>query len=595
MNGATSSLRKALRATEAGQVVEEVGQVGRDLLVAGEEAEVLVQPSRDRVVVPGADVRVAPQPAVGLAPHDQGALGVDLQRRKAVDDVDACRLELARPLDVAPLVEARLQLDQADRLLALLGGLDQRRHVRRVLARAVDGRLHRHASSGRSRRCARTIRTCGRTSRTDGGRARGSCAARRRVSSRFAGREARRHHRDPRVLLELGPVERDQLVQLGQVEQTGNEVDLVLDHVEAALQLLEHPCRARARDLDAHRIAEASAAQLELDRLEQVVRLVGDGEVGIASDAERRALDDLHHREEPGEEVADHPLERHEQAALADRQEARQQLGHLDAREPLLAGLRVADEEAEAEREARDVRERLARARPRAASARGRSRCRRPARAPPAPPARGPRSLRPRFPEPRARAAGVRFQSFACSAASAKARLRISASAACGVSPSGERTATPAATWSIRPATRTMKNSSMFAEKIAQKLTRSSSGIESSRTISSTRPLKSSCDSSRFRNLGWASAVLVATTAYPHGARRGPWVTKMGPSGYVDQPSLASVFLSAATTRRGQRRELQLRPELLAGPDRVGDEVAQRLRLARRRREERRSVKVEIG
>ena len=73
-----------------------------------------------------------------------------------------------------------------------------------------------------------------------------------------------------------------------------------------------------------------------------------------------------------------------------------------------------------------------------------------------------------------------------------------------------------------------MKNSSMFAEKIAQKLTRSSSGTESSRTISSTRPLKSSCDSSRFRNLGFASAVLVATTAYPHGraARRGlqKWV-----------------------------------------------------------------------
>ena len=60
--------------------------------------------------------------------------------------------------------------------------------------------------------------------------------------------------------------------------------------------------------------------------------------------------------------MPDHPLERHEQAARADRQEARQQLGHLHAREALLPGLGIADEEAEAEREPRDVRERLARA-----------------------------------------------------------------------------------------------------------------------------------------------------------------------------------------------------------------------------------------
>ena len=62
------------------------------------------------------------------------------------------------------------------------------------------------------------------------------------------------------------------------------------------------------------------------------------------------------------EEVRDHVLERDEARLLAERHEAGRRSGNLDPREPLLAGLRVAREHAEAERETRDVRERLARA-----------------------------------------------------------------------------------------------------------------------------------------------------------------------------------------------------------------------------------------
>ena len=50
----------------------------------------------------------------------------------------------------------------------------------------------------------------------------------------------------------------------------------------------------------------------QLDRLEQVVGLVGDLEVRVARDAEDSALGDLHLREERREEVGDHPLERDE-------------------------------------------------------------------------------------------------------------------------------------------------------------------------------------------------------------------------------------------------------------------------------------------
>ena len=50
---------------------------------------------------------------------------MDLHVGEAVGDVDSRLLERARPLDVAAFVEPRLELDEAHRLLALLGALDE--------------------------------------------------------------------------------------------------------------------------------------------------------------------------------------------------------------------------------------------------------------------------------------------------------------------------------------------------------------------------------------------------------------------------------------------------------------------------------------
>ena len=87
-------------------------------------AEVLVDAGGLRVVVAGADVAVADQ-ALGLLAHDEAQLGVGLQADDAVDDVDAGLLELAGPADVVDLVEAGLDLDDGEDLLAGLGGVDE--------------------------------------------------------------------------------------------------------------------------------------------------------------------------------------------------------------------------------------------------------------------------------------------------------------------------------------------------------------------------------------------------------------------------------------------------------------------------------------
>ena len=56
-------------------------------------------------------------------------------------------------------------------------------------------------------------------------------------------------------------------------------------------------------DLEPHDLAETAPAQLVLDRLQQVVGVVGDLEVGVAGHAEHVVVDDLHAREERVEVV----------------------------------------------------------------------------------------------------------------------------------------------------------------------------------------------------------------------------------------------------------------------------------------------------
>ncbi len=97
-----------------------------------------------------------------------------------------------------------------------------------------------------------------------------------------------------------------------------------------------------------------------------------------------------------------------------------------------------------------------------------------------------------------------RFHSLDWRLPSSVTRARIPASAWPGSMPSAESTPSPAASWSSRPATLTMKNSSRFDEWMATNLTRSSSGCEASSASSSTRALNSSHESSRFSSLDGA-------------------------------------------------------------------------------------------
>ena len=128
-------VRRLLR--HPGEVVEQPADVVGDDRVGGQQADVLVQPGRLRVVVAGADVGIATQTVRLVADH-QGQLAVRLQPDDAVDDVAAVLLQPARPGDVGLLVEAGLDLDQDEHLLAGLGRVDQGVDDRGVAGRAVE-------------------------------------------------------------------------------------------------------------------------------------------------------------------------------------------------------------------------------------------------------------------------------------------------------------------------------------------------------------------------------------------------------------------------------------------------------------------------
>ena len=76
-------------------------------------------------------------------------------------------------------------------------------------------------------------------------------------------------------------------------------------------------------------------------------------------------------------------------------------------------------------------------------------------------------------------------------------RSRSSSITCDGVRPSGPGSLRPASTWSCTPATRIMKNSSRFEQKIAENFSRSSSGSSDCSESSRTRSLNDSHESSR--------------------------------------------------------------------------------------------------
>ena len=127
----------------SGDRVEKCGSIAAEILRAGQQSKVGVQPGRALVVVAGAEMHISAD-AGRLAAHDQRDFGVHFQSGQTIQDMGAGFFEISGPADVAFFVEARGQLNQHGYLLAAFGRADQGLHHRRFLAAgAIEGLLDR--------------------------------------------------------------------------------------------------------------------------------------------------------------------------------------------------------------------------------------------------------------------------------------------------------------------------------------------------------------------------------------------------------------------------------------------------------------------
>ena len=340
---------------------------------------------------------------------------------------------------------------------------------------------------------------------------------------------------------EVGPVELGELAQAGQVEHPADLVAVGLargrGRAAAGARVVR---RHRPLDLEPDGLAEASAAELLLDRQQQVVRLVLlDREVGVAGDPEEVVLLDLHAAEQRSRLASmTWSMSTNRDGSTSSRRG--RICGTLTRAKPRSPLVRVAQPDRDRQAERRDVRERVARVdrerrqdredlveeplaerlvvlRDRGVvddlDALGRER--------PADVDVDRRVLGDELEDPR------------------RGRPRA-APRRSGRRASGRRL--PASTCWRRPATRTWKNSSRLPAKMARNLTRSSSGLRSSRASRRTRALNSSHDSSRLRygQLAPRARAFGAGGRRSTGGRRAPgstaairragsWCVRIGP------------------------------------------------------------------
>ena len=260
------------------------------------------------------------------------------------------------------LVEAGLELHQRNDLLAPLGSTDERGDDRAVTGGPVQGEL-----DGKDLRVPRRL--------ADELLDRGGEAVVRMVDQQRTIRdggedvaelvvleraEAALGHGDEVGVLELGTRHPVDVPQTAEVDRRGVGHHVVLGQFQFGADELQSGGGDVVLDLEPNGLAEAAAAQLHLDRGQQVVRLfVLHRQVGVAGDPEGDVIHDVHPREQLLEVLGDDLLQRDEPLAVRQHHEAGKQRRNLDAGEALLIGGGILDDDTQVERQAGDVGERV--------------------------------------------------------------------------------------------------------------------------------------------------------------------------------------------------------------------------------------------
>jgi len=134
--------------------------------------------------------------------------------------------------------------------------------------------------------------------------------------------------------------------------------DVVPRQLEFVEQQPEHVVGDVVLHLEPHGTAEAAAAQLELDRRQEILGvLVVERQVGVAGDAEDVRVLDLHASKQPVQVRAHHVLDEDQPIRCFQREEPRQSRRELDPCESPFTRERVPHHHRQIQGEIRDVRE----------------------------------------------------------------------------------------------------------------------------------------------------------------------------------------------------------------------------------------------
>ena len=346
-----------VRRVAGGEEIEQLGRVVADVLVAGHQPEIGVDPRGVGVVVARSDVHVAAQPAV-VAAHDQDDLAVGLQPHHTVGHVNAGFLHPAGPADVGGLVEPRLQLHRDGHLLAVLRRVDQIVDHLRAARRAVEGHLD-GAHLGVAARLREEPLHRGAEGLVGVLQEQGAVLA-DDVKNAAGALQLRVVDGAMRGVVQRGDLDARNLEQVARRHHAVGLEDVRLA-VQAQLGA-EHPATDRVHsglDLDPDDGGELAVAKLALDEGHQVVRvlLVALG-VGVAGHEERLDRHHLHPREEQVQVVGHDVLEGGEAQTPLQAQEPGDAgpHRHLHAREGEIA-VRVAQRHQQVQGQVRDERE----------------------------------------------------------------------------------------------------------------------------------------------------------------------------------------------------------------------------------------------
>ena len=287
----------------AGQHIEGAGRVLPDVITAGHQSDVCVDPGCGVIVVSGRQMHVTAD-AVVFTADDQSDLAVCLESCQTIDDVAARMLKLTRPDNVIFLVETGFEFDQDCNLLAVFSRLCQGSDDGRIAAHTVESLF-------------------------DGQDLGVTCGLGNKVDDRLEGLVGVMHEnialadlfenitsgRQTRDLLRLGiagfpqPLESVQTIQLHQESQIKRSIDLedlFICHFEFLLQEVEEPGIHAVCHLQTDGIAPLSLFELLLDFFEKIgcVVLI-DRQVRISGDTVRIGAHDIVIKEEAVKMMAD--------------------------------------------------------------------------------------------------------------------------------------------------------------------------------------------------------------------------------------------------------------------------------------------------